>query len=68
MKHKALTADIDTPEWQALSYQEKNRALFLHQKKTLQLFLERGAISREQYDSSLRELTEKMEQMSEEHR
>ena len=60
MKHKALQINIDSPEWQALSHEEKNRILFEHQKKTLDLFLERGAISREQYNKSLRDLTEKM--------
>ena len=31
-------------EWSSLSYEEKNRQLFLRQKKTLDMFLERGAI------------------------
>jgi len=38
-----------------------NRDLYLAQKKTLDLFVERGAISREQYAKSLRDLTAKME-------
>ena len=43
-----------------LSYQEKQRHLYFEQKKTLDLFLERGAISKVQYDKSLGDLTEKM--------
>ncbi len=46
-------------EWTALSYEEKNRMLFLRQKNTLDLFLERGAISQVQYDKSLQDLMEK---------
>ena len=34
--------------------------LYLDQKHTLDLFLERGAISQAQYDKSLGDLTEKM--------
>ena len=36
-------------------------ALFLSQKDTLDKFLERGAISKAQYDKSLGDLKEKME-------
>ena len=46
--------------WTSMSYAEKNRALYLRQKQTLALFLERGAISRAQHDESLRDLTAKM--------
>ena len=35
--------------------------LFFDQKQTLDLFLERGAISQEQYEKSLGELTKRME-------
>ncbi len=38
----------------------RRRALYEQQKETLRLFLERGAISRRQYEKSLRDLTEKM--------
>ena len=41
-------------------YQEKNRRLFHEQKRTLDLFLERGTISKAQYDKSLEDLTTKM--------
>lgn len=46
--------------WANLSPEEKNKHLFLKQKHTLDLFLERNAISREQYDKSLGDLREKM--------
>ena len=46
-------------EWSSLSYEEKNRQLFLRQKKTLDMFLERGAISQAQHDKSLHDLIEK---------
>lgn len=47
-------------EWAHLSPEEKKQQLFLNQKKTLDLFLERGAISQAQYDKSLGDLREKM--------
>ena len=40
--------------------EEKKRNLFLEQKKTLDLFLEKGAISQAQYHKSLGDLREKM--------
>ena len=40
--------------------EEKKQYLFLNQKKTLDLFLERGAISQAQYNKSLGDLREKM--------
>ena len=46
--------------WSTMSYTEKNRALFSRQKQTLDLFLERGAISQAQHDKSLHDLTVKM--------
>ena len=39
---------------------EKNIDLFLRQKDTLDKFLERGAISKEQYDKSYGDLVVKM--------
>jgi len=38
----------------------ENLKLFQSQKQTLDTFLERGAISRAQYDKSLKELKQKM--------
>lgn len=46
--------------WETLSPEEKKRELFFKQKRTLDLFLERNAISKEQYDKSLGDLQEKM--------
>ncbi len=40
--------------------EEKKIDLFLRQKHTLDLFLERNAISKAQYDKSLGDLKEKM--------
>ena len=42
------------------THTEQLKKLFLDQKHTLDLFLERGAISKEQYDKSLGDLTRKM--------
>ena len=47
-------------EWEHMSREEKHQQLFLKQKNTLDLFLERNAISKEQYDKSLGDLIEKM--------
>ena len=48
-----LTREAMTPE-------EKKKELFLRQKQTLDLFLDRGAISKKQYNKSLGDLIEKM--------
>lgn len=50
----------DNSDWSSLNYEEKNRLLFQRQKKTLDMFLERGAISQAQHDKSLHDLVEKM--------
>ncbi len=47
-------------QWEKLSKEEKRRQLYLKQKALLELFLEKGAISRAQYEKSLNDLTEKM--------
>ena len=46
--------------WQELSDEEKKKQLFLNQKATLDSFLERGAISKAQYDKSYGDLKIKM--------
>ena len=46
--------------WAALTPEERKIQLFLNQKHTLDMFLERGAISQAQYDKSLGDLREKM--------
>ena len=47
-------------EWDSLSAKEKKIQLYLVQKNTLDSFVERNAITREQYEKSLKDLTEKM--------
>ena len=56
-----MSEQIGDADWSSLSYEEKNKVLFLSQKRTLDQFLERGAISQEQHDKSLHDLTEKFE-------
>ena len=51
---------IENVNWSSLSYEEKNRLLFQRQKKTLDMFLERGTISQAQHDKSLHDLIQKM--------
>ena len=50
----------NNPSWDQADHEEKNRQLYLKQKAMLELFLERGAISRAQFEKSLHDLTEKM--------
>ena len=47
-------------EWASLTPEKKKRQLYERQKAMLQGFLERNAISKEQYEKSLGDLTEKM--------
>ena len=54
------TIIADQDQWQLLSPEEKRIQLYLKQKKMLEDFLERGAISQAQFDKSLGDLTEKM--------
>ena len=51
---------VNDAEWSQLSPEEKRMQLYLRQVKTLNDFLERGAISKEQYEKSFGDLTEKM--------
>ena len=51
---------MEAKEQPALTPEEKKRNLFLEQKKTLELFLEKGAISKAQYDKSYGDLKKKM--------
>ena len=46
--------------WTELSEDEKKVKLYLKQKNMLEIFLEKNAISKEQFDKSLGDLTEKM--------
>ena len=47
-------------QWESLSHAEKNHVLYLRQKALLETFLEKRAISKEQYEKSIHDLTEKM--------
>ena len=51
---------MEQTDWEMLSPEEKKIQLYLKQKKLLDDFLERGAISRAQYEKSFGDLTEKM--------
>ena len=50
----------DNEAWASLTPEEKKRQLYERQKAMLQGFLERNAISKEQYNKSLCDLTVKM--------
>lgn len=52
--------DLNQIEWEKLTPQEKKKQLFLKQKKLLETFLERSAISKAQYEKSLGDLRDKM--------
>ena len=47
-------------DYSSLNPEEKRTNLFIRQKNTLDLFLERNAISQEQYDKSLSKMKESM--------
>ncbi len=51
---------IEKDNWSGLSPEEKKKELYLRQKRILDDFLERGAITQAQYNKSLGDLTEKM--------
>ncbi len=55
-----FTKNKSQEQWENLSPEEKKKELYKKQKATLDMFLERGAISQAQYDKSLGDLTEKM--------
>ena len=52
---------MEGKRWEEMSPEEKKIELFLRQKNTLDLFLERNAISKAQYEKSLDDLRTKME-------
>ena len=47
-------------DWQSMTHDEKQRALFNKQKDLLDTFLSHGAIDRRQYEKSLTCMAEKM--------
>jgi hypothetical protein len=54
---KDMSVHLDTEEWELLSYEEKNRRLFIKQKQLLDVLLTRHAISKYQYDEWLKYLS-----------
>ena len=58
-----MNTEKDT-SWDGLTYDEKNRRLYEEQVALLVMFLEKGAISKVQYDKSLTDLTLKMGKIS----
>ncbi len=55
-----MKADGKTRDLSSYSPEEKKRFLYEKQKATLDTFLARGAISKDQYDKSLGDMIEKM--------
>lgn len=51
---------VEEKAWDVMTPEEKRVELFLKQKETLQMFLERGAITQAQHDKSLHDMIEKM--------
>lgn len=49
-----------TSSYEGLSHKEKKLKLYQSQKRLLETFLERNAISKAQYEKSLNDLTTKM--------
>lgn len=49
-----------TSSYEGLSHKEKKVKLYQSQKRLLETFLERNAISKAQYEKSLNDLTTKM--------
>lgn len=52
--------NMNETEYSKLSSEEKRVDLYMRQKNMLNDFLERNAISKEQYEKSLNDLTKKM--------
>lgn len=57
---KGSVSKMENTDGQRVLPDEGKKRLYYEQKRTLDLFLERGAISRAQYDKSLGDLTRKM--------
>jgi hypothetical protein len=58
-----MDVSIEDEKWDAMTHEQKNHELFLRQKALLDQFLEKGAVSQEQHDKSLHDLTEKMHEV-----
>ncbi len=58
-----IDLSLKTPpksEWQDMTHDEQQRALFKKQKELLDTFLSHGALDRKQYEESLTCMAEKM--------
>ena len=62
---KWFGVDAEEQPMLGLSHSDKRHQLFLSQKQTMDLFLERGAISKLQYEKSLHDLRVKMNETEE---
>ena len=51
---------MEQSEWEKLTPEEKKRELYYRQKALLDQFLKTGAITQEQHDKSLNDMTAKM--------
>ena len=58
--NSAEEASQRSATWETLSPEEKKEQLYRNQVELLDLFLEKHAISRAQYEKSFHDLTEKM--------
>ena len=56
-----MADDLEQVDWQNLSTEEKNKQLFLKQKRLLDTFRDKHAISQAQFDKRPGDLREKME-------
>lgn len=59
----AVDKDFEKREWESLTYEEKNRLLFLRQKRLFDTFLERISL-RLSMKKSLHDLTSRWEPLS----
>lgn len=57
---KADDGIMEQMDWSTLSCEEKKKQLYLKQKDLLDMFLERNAITKSDYEKSLGDLTRKM--------
>ena len=53
-----MTTDNKKATWYKLSYEEKNKELIAHEQEMLDMFLEKKAITKEDYDRAVQELSE----------
>ncbi len=53
-----MTTENKKATWYKLSYEEKNKELIAHEQEMLDMFLEKKAITKEDYDRAIQELQE----------